>query len=141
MTKVWHKNYDPGVPQSIDVNEFKNITEILEYGFAKFTSRPAFHNMGTTLTFGQIDVLSRRFASYLQNDLGLKKGDRVAIMMPNILQYPIALFGILRAGLIAGPSVESAARPMVRPMPPSTSPSAPSNSIRMAVRCSASAAG
>ncbi len=101
MTKVWHKNYDPGVPQTIDVNEFKNITEILEYGFAKFTSRPAFHNMGTTLTFGQIDVLSRRFASYLQNDLGLKKGDRVAIMMPNILQYPIALFGILRAGLIA----------------------------------------
>ena len=101
MTKVWHKNYDPGVPETIDVNEFKNITEILEYGFAKFTSRPAFHNMGTTLTFGQIDVLSRRFASYLQNDLGLKKGDRVAIMMPNILQYPIALFGILRAGLIA----------------------------------------
>lgn len=101
MTKVWHKNYDPGVPQTIDVNEFKNITEILEYGFAKFTSRPAFHNMGTTLTFGQIDTLSRRFASYLQNDLGLQKGDRVAIMMPNILQYPIALFGILRAGLIA----------------------------------------
>lgn len=101
MTKVWHKNYDPGVPQTVDVNEFKNITEILEYGFAKFTSRPAFHNMGTTLTFGQIDTLSRRFASYLQNDLGLQKGDRVAIMMPNILQYPIALFGILRAGLIA----------------------------------------
>jgi long-chain acyl-CoA synthetase len=101
MTKVWHKNYDPGVPQEVDVNEFKNITEILEFGFAKFTSRPAFHNMGTTLTFGQIDTLSRRFASYLQNDLGLKKGDRVAIMMPNILQYPIALFGILRAGLIA----------------------------------------
>ncbi len=101
MTKVWHKNYDPGVPQTIDVNEFKNITEILEYGFAKFTSRPAFHNLGTTLTFGQIDTLSRRFASYLQNDLGLQKGDRVAIMMPNILQYPIALFGILRAGLIA----------------------------------------
>ncbi len=101
MTKVWHKNYDPGVPQTIDVNEFKNITEVLEFGFAKFTSRPAFHNMGTTLTFGQIDTLSRRFASYLQNDLGLQKGDRVAIMMPNILQYPIALFGILRAGLIA----------------------------------------
>lgn len=101
MTKVWHKNYDPGVPPTIDINEFKNIVEILDFGFSKFTSRPAFHNMGTTLTFGQLDVLSRRFASYLQNDLNLKKGDRVAIMMPNILQYPIALFGILRAGLIA----------------------------------------
>ncbi len=101
MTKVWHKNYDPGVPTTIDVNEFKNINEILDFGFSKFTARPAFHNMGTTLSFGQIDVLSRRFASYLQNDLGFKKGDRVAIMMPNILQYPIALFGVLRAGLVA----------------------------------------
>lgn len=100
MSKVWFKNYDPGVPHTIDVNEFKNITEILEFGFTKFAHRPAFHNMGTTLTFGQIDVLSRRFASYLQNDLGLKKGDRIAIMMPNILQYPIALFGALRAGLV-----------------------------------------
>lgn len=101
MTKVWYKNYDPGVPHTIDVNEFKNITEILEFGFKKFTDRPAFHNMGTTLTFGQIDILSQRFASYLQNQLHLQKGDRVAIMMPNILQYPIALFGILRAGLVA----------------------------------------
>lgn len=100
MSKVWYKNYDPGVPQTIDVNEFKNITEIFEFGFSKFAHRPAFHNMGTTLTFGQIDVLSRRFASYLQNDLGMKKGDRIAIMMPNILQYPIALFGALRAGLV-----------------------------------------
>jgi long-chain acyl-CoA synthetase len=101
MAKIWYKNYDAGVPQSIDVNEFKNIVEILEYGFSKFAHRPAFHNMGTTLTFGQIDVLSRRFASYLQNNLGLQKGDRVALMMPNILQYPIALFGVLRAGLVA----------------------------------------
>jgi long-chain acyl-CoA synthetase len=101
MTKVWYKNYDPGVPHTIDINEFKSIMEIIEYSFSKFAHRPAFHNMGTTLTFGQIDVLSRRFASYLQNDLGLKKGDRVALMMPNILQYPIALFGVLRAGLIA----------------------------------------
>ena len=100
MSKVWYKNYDPGVPQTIDVNEFKNITEIFEFGFTKFAHRPAFHNMGTTLTFGQIDVLSRRFASYLQNDLGMKKGDRIAIMLPNILQYPIALFGALRAGLV-----------------------------------------
>ncbi|MBY0518254.1 MAG: AMP-binding protein [Bacteriovoracaceae bacterium] len=101
MTKIWYKNYDAGIPHTIDVNEFKNITEILEYGFTKFTDRPAFHNMGTTLTFGQIDTLSKKFASYLQNELHLQKGDRVALMMPNILQYPIALFGVLRAGLIA----------------------------------------
>jgi long-chain acyl-CoA synthetase len=100
MSKVWFKNYDTGVPHTIDVNEFNNITEIIEFGFSKFAHRPAFHNMGTTLTFGQIDVLSRRFASYLQNELGMKKGDRIAIMMPNILQYPIALFGALRAGLV-----------------------------------------
>ena len=101
MTKIWHKNYDAGVPTSIDVSEFRNLPEILDFSFRKFTHRPAFHCMGTTYTFGQIDQASRRFASYLQNQLGLKKGDRVALMMPNILQYPIALFGVLRAGLVA----------------------------------------
>lgn len=101
MTKIWHKNYDPGVPATVDTSEFRNIPEILEFGFRKFTHRPAFHCMGTTMTFGQIDQQSRRFASYLQNQLGLKKGDRVAIMLPNVLQYPIALFGVLRAGLVA----------------------------------------
>jgi long-chain acyl-CoA synthetase len=101
MTKIWHKNYDSGVPATVDTSEFRNIPEILEFGFRKFTQRPAFHCMGTTMTFGQIDQQSRRFASYLQNQLGLKKGDRVAIMLPNVLQYPIALFGVLRAGLVA----------------------------------------
>src|SRR5690606_2455803 len=66
----------------------------------KFSDRPAFTCMGKLFTYAEIDVLSRKFASYLQNDLGLKKGDRIAIMMPNILQYPIALFGALRAGMI-----------------------------------------
>jgi long-chain acyl-CoA synthetase len=101
MTKIWHKGYDAGVPYEINPNEYSSINDVLEVGFTKFKKNPAFHNMGTTLTYEQIDVMSQKFASFLQNDLMLQKGDRVAIMMPNILQYPIALFGILRAGLVA----------------------------------------
>ena len=101
MTFPWQSGYDQGVPLEINPNEYSSINDLLEMSFEKFSSKPAFHNMGTTLTYSDIDRLSRKFASYLQNDLNLKKGERVAIMMPNILQYPIALFGILRAGLIA----------------------------------------
>ena len=101
MTKIWHKGYDAGVPYEINPNEYSSINDVLEVGFTKFKSLPAFHNMGTTLSYAEIDHLSQKFASYLQNDLHLQKGDRVALMMPNILQYPIALFGVLRAGLIA----------------------------------------
>lgn len=101
MTKIWHKAYDAGVPYEINPNEYSSINDMLELGFQKFKTLPAFHNMGTTLSYEEIDNLSQKFASYLQNDLHLQKGDRVALMMPNILQYPIALFGVLRAGLIA----------------------------------------
>lgn len=101
MTKIWHKGYDAGVPTEINPNEYSSINDVLDVGFTKFKSLPAFHNMGTTLSYEEIDHLSRKFASYLQNDLHLQKGDRVALMMPNILQYPIALFGVLRAGLVA----------------------------------------
>lgn len=101
MTKIWHKGYDAGVPYEINPNEYSSINDVLEVGFTKFKDLPAFHNMGTTLSYADIELLSRKFASYLQNDLQLQKGDRVAIMMPNILQYPVALFGVLRAGLIA----------------------------------------
>jgi long-chain acyl-CoA synthetase len=101
MTKIWHKAYDAGVPTDINPNEYSSINDVLEVGFTKFRTHPAFHNMGTTLSYEEIDELSKKFASYLQNDLQLQKGDRVALMMPNILQYPIALFGVLRAGLVA----------------------------------------
>ena len=101
MTKIWHKGYDAGVPHEINPNEYSSINDVLEVGFSKYKNSPSFHNMGTTLTYGEIDHLSQKFASFLQNDLHLQKGDRVAIMMPNILQYPIALFGILRAGMVA----------------------------------------
>lgn len=101
MTKIWHKAYDTGVPFEINPEEYSSINDMLEIGFKKFKTHPAFHNMGTTLSYDEIEVQSRKFASYLQNDLRLQKGDRVALMMPNILQYPVALFGILRAGMVA----------------------------------------
>lgn len=101
MSKIWHKHYDAGVPSEISTDEYSSINDVIEIGFSKFKSNPAFHNMGTTLSYQDIEVMSRKFASYLQNDLKLKKGDRVALMMPNILQYPVALFGVLRAGMIA----------------------------------------
>ncbi|HXH73601.1 MAG TPA: AMP-binding protein [Bacteriovoracaceae bacterium] len=101
MTKIWHKQYDAGVPVEINPNEFSSINDVLESGFRKFSDKPAFHNMGTTLSYQDIELLSRKFASFLQNELKLVKGDRVALMMPNILQYPVALFGVLRAGMVA----------------------------------------
>ncbi|MEH0862117.1 long-chain-fatty-acid--CoA ligase [Halobacteriovorax sp. DPLXC-1] len=100
MTKPWLKHYQDGVAEEINPESYASIPSLLEESFEKFASKPSFHCMGKTLTYGEIDHLSKKFASYLQNDLGLQKGDRVAIMMPNILQYPVALFGILRAGMV-----------------------------------------
>ena len=99
MTKIWHKSYDAGVPTEININQYTSINEVIEISLKKYRDRPAWHCMGTTLSYGQMDELSKKFASYLQNDLKLQRGDRVALMMPNILQYPVALYGILRAGL------------------------------------------
>ena len=99
MTKIWHKSYDAGVPTEINTNQFTSLTDVIETSLKKYRDRPAYHCMGTNITFGELDQLSLKFASFLQNDLKLQKGDRVALMMPNILQYPVALYGILRAGL------------------------------------------
>jgi len=95
----WLANYPAGVPQEIDVNSYKSVADVLVQSFEKFAHRPAFSNMGKTLSYGEIDRLSAHFAAYLLNDLKLVKGDRVAIMLPNVLQYPVAAFGVLRAGL------------------------------------------
>ena len=100
MEKPWFNHYQDGVPKEIDSNTYNSIPELLEESFKKFADKPAFHCMGKTLNYSDMDLLSKKFASYLQNNLGLKKGDRVAIMSPNILQYPVALFGILRAGMV-----------------------------------------
>jgi long-chain acyl-CoA synthetase len=97
MDKIWVKNYQKGVPENVEheINSYSSIPEILDESFAKFSQSPAFTCMGKTLTYADIDEQSKRFASYLQNELKLPRGSRVALMMPNILQYPIALFGVM----------------------------------------------
>jgi long-chain acyl-CoA synthetase len=98
VEKIWLKSYPPGVPAEANIHEFANIREILERSCKKFAALPAFTCMDATITYADLDRLSRNFGSWLQNVAGLQKGDRVAIMMPNVLQYPVVLFGALRAG-------------------------------------------
>jgi long-chain acyl-CoA synthetase len=97
--RIWLKSYPAGVPAEIDLNEFSSIVAVLAKACERFSDKPAFENMGKTLTYADIDRLSTQFANYLIHDLKLKKGERVALMLPNVLQYPIAIFGALRAGL------------------------------------------
>jgi long-chain acyl-CoA synthetase len=100
MNKPWLKSYPTGVPAEIDVNQFSSVNDLFEETVHKFSDRAAFTNMGAELSFEDLNYLSADFASFLQNVAKLKKGDRVAMQMPNILQYPVALFGALRAGLV-----------------------------------------
>ena len=100
MEKIWLREYSPGVPAEADLNEFSSLKDILEKSCQRFSDLPAYSNMGVTLQYRDIDRLSRAFGAWLQQTLGLGKGERVALMMPNVLQYPVALFGVLRAGLI-----------------------------------------
>ncbi|WP_213604941.1 long-chain fatty acid--CoA ligase [Pseudoxanthomonas japonensis] len=97
--RPWFKSYPQGVPQQVDLEQYRSIVSVFDEAISKYRHRPAFRNFGKTLTYGEVDALSRQFAAYLLGELKLKKGDRVAIMMPNCLQYPIAIFGVLRAGL------------------------------------------
>src|SRR4029079_13351869 len=99
IQRPWLASYPPGVPATIDTNAYGSLASVLETACERFHHRPAFSNMGRTLSYGDVDRLSRAFGSYLLNVLRLQKGDRVAIMLPNVLQYPIAIFGVLRAGL------------------------------------------
>lgn len=100
LEKVWLKRYSADVPAEIDPDQYTSLVEMFEQSVARFADQPAFINMGQVMTFRKLEERSRAFAAYLQNELGLKKGDRVALMMPNLLQYPIALFGVLRAGMV-----------------------------------------
>ena len=99
MEKIWLKNYDPRIPAEIDPDRYASLIDIFEQSAKTFASNTSYINMGASITFSELDKLSRDFAAYLQ-DSGLKKGDAVAIMMPNLLQYPVALFGVLRAGMV-----------------------------------------
>jgi long-chain acyl-CoA synthetase len=101
VEKIWLKQYQKGVPAEVDLAQFTSLKDIIEKSCSKYKNLPAYSNMGVTLTYAEVDEHSRRFGAYLQKVVGLEKGDRVAIMMPNVLQYPLALFGILRAGMIA----------------------------------------
>jgi long-chain acyl-CoA synthetase len=100
VDRSWLKQYPPGVPADIDPDSYASLKEVIEEAFASHRQLPAFSNMGATLSYAQLDELSRAFAAWLQQKSGLRRGDRVALMMPNILQYPIALFGALRAGMV-----------------------------------------
>jgi long-chain acyl-CoA synthetase len=98
-TRPWLSNYPKGIPANLDVTQYDSLVQFLEECFEKFGNKPAFTCMGKTMTFNDLDVYSKRFAAYLQSR-GLEPGDKIALMMPNLLQYPITLFGALRAGLI-----------------------------------------
>ncbi len=100
MNKAWLNRYPSDVPADIVVDTGMTLIDMLEESVRNYAEQVAFINMGQAITFSQLDERSRAFAAYLVQDLGLKKGDRVAVMMPNLLQYPIALFGILRAGCV-----------------------------------------
>lgn len=100
MEQLWTNNLPDDVPAIINEKQYSSLIDLFESSVAKYADQPAFVNMGATLTYRKLEERSRAFAAYLQNELKLQKGDRVAIMMPNLLQYPIALFGILRAGMV-----------------------------------------
>ncbi|MGF6562266.1 long-chain acyl-CoA synthetase [Erwinia aphidicola] len=100
LHKVWLNRYPADVPADINPDRYRSLIELFEHAALRYAEQTAFINMGQSMSFRQLDARSRAFAAYLQQGLGLKKGDRVALMMPNLLQYPIALFGILRAGMI-----------------------------------------
>ena len=97
-TAFWRKDYPPGVPGEIDPDSVRSLKQLFEDACGDYAASPAISNMGRTLSYRQVDELSRRFAAWLQKQAGLRKGDRVALMMPNVLQYPIAIIGTLRAG-------------------------------------------
>ena len=99
VDRIWLKSYPKGIPADIDARQFESLPDLLEKTVARFSGKPAFHNLGHTIDYAELDRLSRDFAAYLQGLPGMGKGDRVALMSPNLLQYPVALFGILRAGM------------------------------------------
>jgi long-chain acyl-CoA synthetase len=95
---IWLKQYPPGVPATIDPDQYTSLRQLIAEAFANYRSQPAFSNMGTTLDYAALDAESRAFGAWLQGPGGCRAGERVALMMPNLLQYPVALFGVLRAG-------------------------------------------
>jgi len=100
MNKIWLSSYPEGTPENIDVTAYASLIEVLEQSFDKFSDKPAFCNFGKSLTFAEMDQYTRDLAAYLQIKLRMKKGDKIAIMMPNLLQNPVSILAALRAGLV-----------------------------------------
>jgi long-chain acyl-CoA synthetase len=100
MERIWLNHYPLGTPASVDLNEYASLAAVLQSSCQRYGELPAYSNRGASISYRELDHLSRAFAAYLQQTLGLRKGDRVALMMPNLLQYPVALFGALRAGMV-----------------------------------------
>ena len=100
VDKIWLKSYQEGVPAEIDLSEFQSLGALFEQSVAKYHERVAYICMGAQITYGELDTLSRNFAAYLQSELKLPAGTRIALMMPNVLQYPICMLGALRAGYV-----------------------------------------
>ena len=98
--RIWLKNYPAGIPADIDPDRFKSLADLFDHIVDKFADKPALQNLGCTMSYGDLARRSRDFAAYLQGLPGMAQGERVAIMSPNLLQYPVALFGVLRAGMI-----------------------------------------
>ena len=97
--KPWLATYrENGIPAEINPDAYRSVVHMLEGAMKRFAEKPAFHAFGQTLTYADVDRQSRNFAAYLQNKLGVQKGDRIAVMAPNILAFPIAFLGIIRAG-------------------------------------------
>src|ERR1700749_3166416 len=99
MDKIWLKSYPDDVPADVDLRRLRTLPQLIDEAVAQHGESDAFVQMGRSLTFREVDRLSRQFAAYLQKTAGLSKGDRFAIMLPNLLQYPIAMFAALRCGL------------------------------------------
>jgi len=100
LERIWLKSYPDGIPDQLPPPEFRSIREMFEHAFETYPDRPSYTNMGASISYRELDELSMQFACYLQQSLGLVRGERVAIMLPNILQYPVALCGVFRAGLV-----------------------------------------
>ena len=97
---VWHKHYPEGVPAEVETDNYDSIADVINQSVKKFAQKPAFSNMDVTLTYEEVDRLSNYFANYLTHTCGLKKGDKIALQMPNILQFPVAMFGAIKAGVV-----------------------------------------
>jgi len=100
MDKIWLESYPAGVPHELDLDPAESLNDLLDRACERYRDRPAFTNFGRTITYAQLDVMTASLAAWLQTEAGLSRGDRVALMMPNLLQYPVALFGVLRAGMV-----------------------------------------